>query len=351
MKKWFENELEGDAPIIILSYNNANGNHQLGNHIRLYTGYYTDDYDDDKPGFVYNINDYHFKTFDIIKELFPDTKEVLMYCAPFYMDNMTYVNKETECEGYKFFACADGEYSESVREDSFYYVFRTNKPAKQLHGTRVMDYTVFVDETEDLEDIYDRYKDIYLDEPLFNPIPRYYLLSKEEFKERKKQFKKYRLNKEYIRDFDFYYQAAINSDYYIGYDDTEDFTWCEMEDDRYDFNDAQLKVHYGEKFYLFKLNKAWTDHGLDKSYYFLKFTTDKHEAEELYNKPLEYFIPYISMDADGEPFTDAYHGIQNINSDDWKCEYELTEYVVEQCVEARQLNTDKKTITIKEAGH
>ena len=347
-KKYFETILPGNEPIITLSYNNANGEFNMGNHVRLYTGYQNDAYDDDFPGFLVNINDYHFKTFELIKEIFPDVTQVVMACPIFYRDNIQYIKKETEVEGYKLFPCADGEYSEYVREDDFIYLFRTYTNPYRFHLQRCMDYTILIDETDDETDLSDRYDNE--EKPLFVPVKPYYQLTTEEYKQRKKENSIYRLNKEILRIFDAYHMNAIESNYYIGYDDSENFVWCEMEDDRYDFNDAQLKIHYGEKFYLFKLNKLWTDHGLDKSYYFLKFTTDKHEAEELYNKPLEYFIPYISIDADGEPFTDAYHGIENINSDDWKCEYELTECKVGEGI-VEEIKNQRKTMTIKEAGY
>ena len=349
MKKYFESILPGDKRIITLSYNNANGGFDLGNHIRLYTGYNTDNYEDDFPGFLINIDDYHFKTFEFIKQVFPEVKQVVMACPIFYRDNVHYIKKETDLEGYKLFPCADGDYSEYVREDDFIYLFRTDINPYRFHLCRHMDYTILVDETDEETDLTDRYD--AEGKPRFVPVKPYYQITLEEYKQRKKDNRDYRLNRESLRTFDAYYMNAIESDYYIGYDETEDWVWCETDPQP----DSQITVRYNEPFYLFKLNKIWFDHGLDKPYYFMKFTKDKQEAEELYNKPLTHFLPYIEIDADGEPFTDAYYGIDNINADNWKCQYYLKEYIVSDGLIGIQLIEDKepqtKTITIKEAGY
>lgn len=227
--KYFESLLSGDSPIVTLSYNNANGNSMLGNHIRLYTDYQTDNYEDDFPGILFNMDDYHFKTFDVIRELFPDVKQLVMACPIYYRENLHYMKKETEVEGYKFFDCADSDYSEHVREDDFIYLFRTAIDPYKHNLSKVMDYTILVDKDDDNDDLLDRYTDIYHSELTFTPVGKYYDLTNEEYKARKKEFKKYRLNKEDIRDFDFYYVYTMEKPYCVGYDD-EVGIWIDDED-------------------------------------------------------------------------------------------------------------------------
>lgn len=225
--KHFESLLNGNNPIVTLSYNHANGGFDLGNHIQLYTNYQNDNFEDDFPGFLFNIDDYHFKTFDIIRTLFPDVKELVMACPMFWTENLHYIKKETEIEGYKTFYCADGEYSEYVREDDFTYLFRTNIDPHKLNLSKIMDYTVLVDDSDDDYDLSDRYDENM--QPRFTPQKKYYNLPKEEYKERKEKFKQYRLNKESIRNFDFYYMDMLQKPYCVGYDE-ETGIWIDDED-------------------------------------------------------------------------------------------------------------------------
>lgn len=348
--KYFETLLNGESPIVTLSYNNANGDLDLGNHIRIYTGYETDNYDDDFPGFLVSIDDYHFKSFDIIRQLFPDVKQLVIACPAFYRDNMSYIKKETDCEGYKLFHCADGDYSENVREDDFIYLFRTNINPLNYSLSRCMDYTLFVDimDEGDTSDRYDNSGNL-----LFTKVEKYRTLSIAERDKRKKENNGYRLNHETLPLFDAYYKQKIDSDYYIGYISEEDTIWCEIDDGEESFQDAAFKVRYDEPFYLFKLNKVWTTHGTETPYYFFKLTKDREEALSLFNKPLTYFIGYISADADGEQFTDAYHGMDNINKEVWKCEYYLKELRVSDgsifSTTPFNGNIKTRTMTINEA--